>query len=337
MSIVVSNDSSAVRRVFETVKNTARKNSPELLVVTGTVAFIATLWSMHKTTLKTKDIVDSANEEVNAINETPKSADYTDADAVEDIKKVKRSSAKKIIKAAAPTAILAVGTLGCFFGADYIRRQRHAALFAAAEMTLQSYNSYRKGVIDKYGSEVDQELKYKLFKKEEIVEEEDPKTGKKKKKKEAIWRRETDEYGYSQFAMVFSEDNPNYQRNAYVNGKDTPYGVYNLNFVVEMEKRANSKLRRQGFLTLNEAYEMLGFDKTKAGASAGWIFNINDPKCVDDTHIDFGVLNRGKDEFKAILLGDDKSFVVDFNIDTLDVWESFDDTPLHGLLPGRSR
>lgn len=342
MGIVVSHDNSTVRRIFETVKSTAKKNSPELLVITGTVAFIGTLWSMYKTTLKTKDIVDSANEEIDAIKDTKVlveatgngELEYTEEDKAEDIKKVKRSSAKKILKAAAPTALLAVGTLGCFFGADYIRRQRHAALFAAAEMTLHSYNSYRQGVIDKYGPEVDQELKYKLFKKEETVEEEDPKTGKKKKKKEIVW--DCADKQYSDFARMFDEFNPNYQKNIFDNGKDVPYGVCNLDFVLKMQKAANQKLRRQGNLTLNEVYEMLGFDKSKAGSVAGWIFDVNDKTCVDDMHVDFGIFDKDKEEFKAILLGSEKSFVVDFNIDTLDIWEGVDDRPLFGMLPGRS-
>lgn len=342
MGIVVSHDTNAVKRIFETVKNTASKNSPELLVIGGVVGFVATLWSMHKTTLKTKDIVDSANEEIEMLKNTTELhevngsdvVEYTEEDKAEDIRVVKRRSAKKIVKVAAPTVILAMGTLSCFLGADFIRRQRHAALFAAAEMTLHSYNNYRQGVIDKYGPEVDQELKYNLFKKEETIEETDPKTGKKKKKKEIMW--ETKDAHYSDFARMFDEFNPNYQKNIFDNGKDAPYGVCNLDFVLKTQKNANQKLRRQGFLTVNEAYEMLGFDKSKAGSSAGWIFDVNDPACRDDAHIDFGIFDRDKDEFKALLLGSEKSFVVDFNVDTLDVWKGFDDRPLFGGLPGRS-
>ena len=98
MSIAITNGPGAVSRIFTAIKNSAKKNSPELLVVGGTVAFIMTLYSMYKSTLKTKAIVDNANDQVDAINNTPKSVDYTDEDAVEDIKKVKRASAKQIIK-----------------------------------------------------------------------------------------------------------------------------------------------------------------------------------------------------------------------------------------------
>ena len=345
MGIVVSHDNSAVKRIFETVKSTAKKNSPELLVVTGTIAFVATLWSMHKTTLKTKDIVDKANEEITVIKETKElrqvdgtdNIEYTEEDKAEDIKKVKRISAGKIVKAAAPTVLLAIGTLGCFFGADYIRRQRHAALFAAAEMTLHSYNNYRKGVIDRYGPEVDKELKYKLFKDTEEVEETDQKTGKKKTVKKKVTRTNYD--GYSDFARVFDEFNEEYNKNIFYSnkeGKDVPYGLKNLEFVIEMEKAANQKLRKQGNLTINEVYEMLRFDKVPAGSVAGWIFDINDKTCLDDCHVDFGIFDKDTAELKAIMLGNEKSFVLDFNIDTLDIWEGFDEKSVRGLLPGRS-
>ena len=345
MSIIVSGSPGTFNRIFNTIKSNVKKDSPELLVIGGVVAFGATLFSMYKTTLKTKEVVDKANEEINEINGTLEKGyivcaedfstteEYTKEDAEKDIKTVKKNSAKKIIKAAAPTIVLAFGTLSCFLGADYIRKQRHAALFAAAEMTMHSYENYRKGVIEKYGPEVDQELKYKLHKEEQIFEEEDPKTGKKKKVRRKIWQQNPD--GWSDFAKVFDEYNPNYQKNMFEDGKDRPYGANNLDFVLKVEKAANQKLRKQGYLTLNEAYEMLGFEKSKLGQSVGWIFNKNDKDCLNDMHIDFGVFNRDQEEMKAILVGNERAFVVDFNIDTLDIWEGFDDTPLYGMLPGR--
>ena len=337
MGVTITDGPGAVSRIFTAIKNGAEKNSPELLVIGGTIAFVATLVSMHKTTLKTKDIVDNANDQVDAINNTPKSVDYTDEDAVEDIKKVKRASAGQIVKAAAPTVILALGTISCFWGADYIRKQRHAALFAAAEMTMHSFDSYRKGVIEKYGPEVDRELKYKLFQEDREVETVDENTGRKKKKKEKVWKTNYD--GYSSFARIFDEYHPMYQKlivdsRKYPND-DAPYGMGNLDWVLHQQAAANQKLRREGRLVLNDVYEMLQYEKTEEGALAGWVWDINDQSCLDDMHIDFGIFDYDKETWKAILLGKEKSFIIDFNIDTLDVYHGSDNTPTFGLLPGR--
>lgn len=343
MSVRITDGPGAASKIFRVLKNGIRKNSPELLVIGGTVAFVGTLISMYKTSTKVKEAVDEANEEISLINEMTSihSADgnglieYTEEDKKEDIKAVKRASAKKIIKATAPTALLAAVTLSSFLGADYIRRQRHAALFAASEMMLHSYDSYRKGVIDKYGPEVDRELKYKLFTEEKEVEETNPETGRKKKTKKQILNSHYD--GHSDFARRFDETNDLYQRNMNVNGKEPSYGVYNLALLTQLEKDANDALRRNGFFTINEAYEMLHFEKTKAGRDAGWIFDPKDPTCRNDTHISFGLMHgKSEDDLRAILLGEDGVILLDFNIDTLNVWDGMDDTPIRGLLPGRS-
>ena len=338
MSVAITNGPGAISRIFTTIKNSAKKNSPELLVIGGTVAFVATLFSMYKTTLKTKEIVDDANDQINAINNTPKSTDYTDSDAVEDIKQVKRTSAKRIVKAVAPTALLAMGTISCFWGADFIRKQRHAALFAAAEMTMHSYDNYRKGVIEKYGPEVDKELKYKLFQDTEIVEEEDPKTGKPKKVKKKVWRTEYDD-GHNMFSRVFDSSHPrffdlNLTSKKYPDGT-APDGAANLSWVLQMEKVANQELRKQGYLTLNEVYKMLEFEAQPYGANAGWIFDPTKQDCMDNAHVNFGIFNMGTENLEAVIRGKNDAFWIDFNIDTLDVWEAFDTTPTYGLIPKR--
>lgn len=335
--IKVSNGPGVTGKIFTTVKNLARQKSPELLVVAGVAAFAGTLYSMYKSTVKIKDIVDDANTDIEVITSTEdKIEEYTTEDAAEDIKKIKKVAAKDIVKAAAPTVLLAIGTLSCFLGADYIRRQRHAALFAASEMTLRAYNNYRKGVIDKFGEDVDRELKYKLYKEDIEVEETNPETGRKKKVKRQIIR--TDYDGYSQFARKFDEFNDLYEKNSTPNGKEPSYGLYNLKLLTEIETRLNDRLREKGFVTINEAYDMLHFECIKAGKNAGWLWNPNDPSCRNNTHISLGLFrNKTEEDLRAIAMGITDFFIVDFNIDTLDVWESFDDTPTFGLLPGRSR
>lgn len=347
--IKISNGPGFTSKIFTALKNSARKNSPELLVAAGTVMFVGTLYSMYKTTIKVKEVVDTANSSVDQVNkmlengaicratDSNETMEYTEEIANEDIKQIKRSSAKKIVKAAAPTVILALGTLSCFIGADYIRKQRHAALFAASEMTLHAYNEYRKGVIEKYGPEIDRELKYKLYKEETEEEEINPETGRKKKVKREILRSNYD--GYSQFARLFDECNDLYQKNIVnINGKEPSYGVYNLNLIANLEKEANKQLRERGYLTINDVYELLHFEQIKAGRDAGWIWDPNDPTCRNNTHINFGTF-RGKDEedMRAMYLGIERAFILDFNIDTLDVWDGFDDTPTFGLLPKRRK
>lgn len=348
MAITITKGPGALSKMFTNLGTMARKNSPELLVIGGTLAFAATIFATYKATVKTREIVDAANESVEQINKCKENGyvsrandaseriEYTEEDADKDIKAIKRQSAGKIIKATIPVVLLGATTLSCFFGADYIRKQRHAALFAASEVVMHSYENYRKGVIERFGPDVDRELKYKLFKEEVETEEVNPDTGRKKKSKKTVYRTNYD--GYSDFARMFDEFNDLYQKNVSVNGKEPSYGVYNLKLLVDIERQANEKLRNKGFLTLNEVYEMLHYDVTIEGRDAGWIFDLNDETCRNGTHISFGILNgKTEDDVRALLLGNDSSIILDFNVDTLDVWHGFDDTPTFGLLPGRRR
>jgi hypothetical protein len=69
---------------------------------------------------------------------------------------------------------------------------------------------------------------------------------------------------------VFDKHNPNWST---MNG-------HNYFFLEAVEKYANTALRKNGFITLNGVYEILGLDQTEEGALAGW---------VGDVEIDFGV------------------------------------------------
>lgn len=62
---------------------------------------------------------------------------------------------------------------------------------------------------------------------------------------------------------------------------------YNAMLVCEMNTRANDMLRNQGYLFLNDVYDMLGFPKSKVGHIVGWIYDPDaDPL---DNYVDFGI------------------------------------------------
>ena len=320
MGILITKGPGAVASKFMNLKNSMKKSAPELLVVGGAMLFAATIVSACKTAIKTKEIVDKANEEVEAINNTPNSPEYTQEDAEKDIKTVKRKARIQIIGKVAVTTALAAGTLTCFFTADHMRKERHLALLAAAEMERRAFDNYRQGVRERYGDDADAELKYKLVNKEWEEEETDPKTGKKKKVKKKTTVSELREH--DGFTRIFDEFNDLWV-------KEAPYNLQNL---LQAQSNANKMLRERGFVTVNDVYDLLHFERVRAGQFAGWIWDPSDLSCQEGTHIDFGFWDMANDEGKKrFLLGYERSVILDFNIDTLDVWNGFDDTPLIGL------
>ena len=50
---------------------------------------------------------------------------------------------------------------------------------------------------------------------------------------------------------------------------------YNLTFLTQMENQMNNQLRAKGHLYLNEVYDALGMERSKAGQVVGWLYDPN--------------------------------------------------------------
>ena len=87
----------------------------------------------------------------------------------------------------------------------------------------------------------------------------------------------------------------------------------NLYFLMQVQEWANKKLRRYGHLTLNEVYEKIGFQKTRAGAEVGWVLNEECP--VGDNYVNFAIHDLHDVNKRAFVNGYEKSVWVDFNVD----------------------
>ena len=76
-------------------------------------------------------------------------------------------------------------------------------------------------------------------------------------------------------------------------------------FIELQERYANDMLRRDGYIFLNQVYELLGLPKTQAGQTVGWLYS---EKSEGDR---FVKLTRNP------IYKDDKyvGFIIDFNVD----------------------
>lgn len=95
----------------------------------------------------------------------------------------------------------------------------------------------------------------------------------------------------------------------------SPYWVkdseLNLAFLRHKQLHANNVLKAQGYLFLNDVYEMLGLPKTKAGQVVGWVYDENNP--IGDNFIDFGIYTEGNMDF--VNGKPEKCPLLDFNVD----------------------
>ena len=109
---------------------------------------------------------------------------------------------------------------------------------------------------------------------------------------------------YSDYARVFDECNPEW--------KDDP--ERNLYFLNAQQRYANDRLKARGYLSLNDVYEMLGFELTDAGVHVGWVYRP-DGNDEGDNYIEFGIFDVNKAPVKDFHDGYESAIVLDFNVD----------------------
>ena len=151
------------------------------------------------------------------------------------------------------------------------------ALTAAYAAVDKGFREYRGRVTERYGADVDKELRYgiRTEKVEKTVVDE---KGHAKKVKETVTVSEQDfrnEYG----RLFRPEDSRAWDEDQDMNDF----------FLRSQQTWANNRLKAQGHLFLNDVYESLGYDHTPAGAVVGWIYDPNNPAHDGDSVVDFGM------------------------------------------------
>ena len=262
-----------------------KKHSPEILVVGGVVGLVASGVMACKATTKLSAILDDSKEQIElfdkvAANPEMVKEEYTVEDAEKDKKIVKVQTAVKVAKLYAPSIAVGVVSIGAIFASNNIMRKRNVALGAAYATVDRAFKDYRNRVVDRFGEELDKELRYNLKTKEvkETVEDEN---GKKKTVKKTMSIVDPSDVG--DFARIFYEGNTGWD----------PDPLYTLKFLKTQQEWANQRLRAQGFLFLNDVYDMLGFSKIPEGQVIGWIYDEKNP--IGDNFVDFGIFDMSKE------------------------------------------
>lgn len=293
-----------VTRSFNKAKFQVKKHSPEILLATGIVGAVTSAVMACKATTKISTILDETKATVDAIHECVENPEMADQYTVEDSKKdlaiVYAQTGLKFAKLYGPSVLLGAASVGCILASHNIISNRNAALSAAYAGIFNDYKGYRKRVVERFGKELDQELKYNI--KSEVVEEETvDEKGKKKKVKKTI--RTADPNCASEYARFFDE---------YARGWDKD-AEYNLTFLLQQQSYFNDLLKSRGYVYLNEVYDALGIDRSRAGQIVGWVYNEENP--VGDNYIDFGIHDLYNEEKRLFVNGKERSILLDFNVD----------------------
>lgn len=285
-----------------------KKYSPEILTAAGVIGTVGSTVLACKATLKVEDILDEAKKKSNLINavhdgEIEVDAEYTDKDYSKDLLVNRTQTAVKLIKLYGPAISLGALSITAILGGQHILRKRNVAVMAAYKLCEESFNNYRSRVKDELGEEKDRQFYYGMTE-ETVKDKVKSKDGKTKTVTKKV--EKAPDHLYSQYARFFDEANINWDKSP----------EQNMYFLKMVQNQMNDKLKARGHVFLNEVYDALGFDRSEAGQLVGWVWS-NDNTAMDagDGYIDFGIFDGNDCAKRAFVNGDERSILLDFNID----------------------
>lgn len=285
-----------------------KKNSPKILMGVGIAGSVVSTVLACKATLKVKDILDEKNETVEQIHNCveDETVNYTEEDKKKDLTILYAQTGVKLAKLYLPSIALGALSIASIISGYKILNKRNVALAAAYTVVDKGFKNYRKNVVERFGEEVDRELRHNI-KAKQIEEKYIDKDGNEKTRKKKVYEIAEDKKpgeGISEYAKFFDEWNTD------EHSKDPEY---NLMFLRKQQDYANEVLKHQGYLFLNEVYDMLGIPRTQAGQVVGWIYDENNP--TGDNYVDFGIYDLHDQQKRDFVNGLERNILLDFNVD----------------------
>lgn len=307
--------------------NTLKEKAPEILVVAGIASLGVGIVLACKATLsidKQKDeikaevdkAVNAAKDKFEEIDEGVESEalkNYGEEEAAKDKAIVYGRTANSMIKTGfkvakvyAPAAGFIVLGLTCILFSHKILRDRNATLLAAYTALDSAFKAYRARVIKDGGKTLDAKYLYGTKTEMKEVKRTNPETG---QEETVIETEEVIDYPLgSPYARIYDKAHSTCYQNA------DPGNAWNESYLEQLQEQANLKLQRNGYVYLNDVYEMLGLTKSPAGQHVGWV--KDNPN--GDGYIDFGIKLTYEDpRFKDFIEPGQfrRKLVLDFNVD----------------------
>ena len=296
-----------VTRQLHRVGFKLKKHSPEILVGLGVVGTVASTVMACKATTKLDEVLEDPKKKIDKIHELmenpkkiPEGKEYTEEDGKKDLTIMYTQSAVKIIKLYAPAVALGSLSIASILCGHNMLRKRNFALAAAYATIDKGFKEYRGRVIERFGEELDKELKYNIKAKEieETVTNDD---GTETTVVKTVNTVSLDQY--SDYAKFFDEGCDGWTKDP----------EFNLMFLKDQQRYATDLLKTKGHLFLNEVYDMLGIQRTRAGQVVGWIYDEKHP--VGDNFVDFGIYNTYNEANRNFVNGYERTILLDFNVD----------------------
>lgn len=297
-----------ITRKFYKVGFQLKKHSPEILVGAGIVGVVTSTVLACKATLKVNEVLEETRINVQKIETavekgvTEANKPYSEEDSQSDLKITYIQTGYKLAKLYAVPVSLGIASIACIVSGHKILKTRNIALATTYTALMNDYNGYRSRVVERFGEALDKELKYNIKTKEydEIVVNED---GSEQVIKKTVQAIDAEHDINDKFSRVFDDGCAGWD----------PNPDYSKMFLVQQQNYANEKLKAQGFLPINDVYDMLGFQKIPEGQIVGWIYDEKNP--IGDNYVDFGISDIHKTKVRDFINGYERVIILEFNHD----------------------
>lgn len=283
-----------------------KKHSPEILIVTGIVGIVTSAVMACKATTKINDILEDTKTQVEKVHtvledDSIPEETYSEEDSKKDLAIIYAKAGLSFVKLYGPSILLGAVSIASIITSNNILRKRNIALAAAYTVVDTGFKEYRGRVIERFGEELDKELKYNI-KAENVKETFIDEDGSEKTVDKTV--EMTDPHAcYSNYARFYDDGCKGWTKDPELN----------LVFLKQMQQYANDRLRARGHLFLNEVYDMLGIPHSSAGQIVGWIYDEDNPN--GDNYVDFGIYDTYKEKSRDFVNGYERVILLDFNVD----------------------
>jgi hypothetical protein len=288
----------------------ATEHAPKILFVGGVVGMVGSTVLACRATLKLDEVLDQIEGDKAKAEQAKELVDsgaleseqtYTNEEYTKDLRIITIRGVGRIARLYTPAVLLGGASIFALTKSHNLLQERNVALTAAYVAVDTAFQNYRERVIDRFGQEVDDELRYDS----EEIEVVDEETGEITSKVVA-----TGAPG-SAYARFYDEDS---SRNWSVDPD------MNMLFLRNVQNYCNDQLRANGHIFLNEVYAQLGLSHTPAGAIVGWRWN----KGSGDDKVDFGIWDNSREGVKEFFNGREGAVLLDFNVDG-PIWDKIGD------------
>ena len=269
-----------------------QKCSSEILMAAGITGIVVGTVMACRATRKLDNVIDEQHEEKIYVEDLYSEGEIDHKGYQKNLAKVYGMTALKVVKLYAPAVTMEVAAIGCILGSHGIMKKRNVALMAAYKAVEQSFNDYRQRVIEEFGEEKDYDLKHGIQHEKVKVDEDGQKVTK--------TLNTADPNTISQYARFFDAASKEWQ------------GIpeYDLMFLKSQQNYMNDLLHARGHVFLNEVYDALGLERSRAGAVVGWIMTKD-----GDNFVDFGIFDGDRPRTRAFVNGTEENILLDFNVD----------------------